>query len=368
MKLVLFADLHLDTPFVWAPPAAARRRRQALRDTLDAIVELAAAEGADALCCAGDLYEHDRVTPDTAEFLRAAFARLAPMPVLLAPGNHDWLGPASVYARTAWSPNVHLFGGASLEPLELADGFTVWGAAHQVPANTPGFLDGGFRVDRGGVNVALFHGSLRSGLAFQEDGKQPHAPFDAEQITAAGLHHALVGHFHTVTDDPRYTYPGNPDPLSFGETGVRGAVVVDVAADGSVARTRHQVARTRLHDVAADVGGCASGHEIRERVAAGVAALEGTVRVTLSGEVAPSTQVDLSDLADVGSHLDLLVPRLGRVTVGYDIAALATQTGTVRGRFVRDVLDAPDLDDDTRQRVLVTGLRALDGRTDLEVA
>jgi DNA repair protein SbcD/Mre11 len=368
MKLVLFADLHLDTPFVWAPPGAARRRRQALRDTLDAIVGLAAAEGADALCCAGDLYEHDRVTPDTAEFLRATFARLAPMPVLLAPGNHDWLGPASVYARTAWSPNVHLFGGSSLEPVELADGFTVWGAAHHVPANTPGFLDGGFRVDRGGVNVALFHGSLRSGLALQEDGKQPHAPFDAEQIPAAGLHHALVGHFHTVTDDPRYTYPGNPDPLSFGETGPRGAVVVTVAGDGSVTRTRHRVARTRLHDVAVDVGGCASGHEIRERVAAAVAALDGTVRVTLAGEVAPTTQVDLADLADVGAHLDLLVPRLGRVTVGYDIESLATQTGTVRGRFVRDVLDAADLDDDTRRRVLVTGLRALDGRTDLEVA
>jgi DNA repair protein SbcD/Mre11 len=368
MKLVLFADLHLDTPFTWAPPAAARRRRQALRDTLDAIVDLAVAQGADALCCAGDLYEHDRITPDTGEFLRATFARVAPMPVLVAPGNHDWLGPASVYARTQWSPNVHLFTGTSLEPLELADGVTLWGAAHHVPANTPGFLDGGFQVDRGGVNLALFHGSLRSGLAFQEEGKKPHAPFDAEQIPAAGLHHALVGHFHTVTDDPRYTYPGNPDPLTFGETGERGAVVVEVAADGSVTRTRHHVARTELHDVSVDIGGCASAHDIRERVGAAVAHLGGTVRVTLSGEVAPSTEVDLADLHDVAPHLEQLVPRVGAVTVGYDLEALAAQTGTVRGRFVRDVLDAPDLDDDTRRRVLVTGLRALDGRSDLEVA
>ena len=368
MKLVLFADLHLDTPFVWAPPAAARRRRQALRDTLDAIVDLAAAEGADALCCAGDLYEHDRITPDTGEFLRAAFARLAPMPVLLAPGNHDWLGPSSVYARTRWSPNVHLFTGSSLEPLDLAEGFTVWGAAHHVPANTPGFLDDGFQVDRGGVNVALFHGSLRSGLAFQEEGKQPHAPFDADQIPAAGLHHALVGHFHTITDDPRYTYPGNPDPLTFGETGERGAVVIEVADDGSVTRTRHRVARTSLHDVTVDIGGCASAHEIRDRVTNAVAPLEGTVRVTLTGEVEPTAEVHLAHLADVGPHLELLVPRLGRVSVGYDIDAIAAQTDTVRGRFARDVLDAAELDDDTRRRVLVTGLRALDGRTDLEVA
>jgi hypothetical protein len=34
---------------------------------------------------------------------------------------------------------------------------------------------------------------------------------------------------------------------------------------------------------------------------------------------------------------------------------------------VRDVVDAPGLGDAERRRVLVTGLRALDGRDDLEV-
>ena len=36
MKLVLFSDLHLDSAFSWmfGAPGAARRRRQALRDTL----------------------------------------------------------------------------------------------------------------------------------------------------------------------------------------------------------------------------------------------------------------------------------------------------------------------------------------------
>ena len=41
------------------------------------------------------------------------------------------------------------------------------------------------------------------------------------------------------------------------------------------------------------------------------------------------------------------------------------QEPTVRGQFVRDVLDS-DLADDEKRRVVVTGLRALDGRTDLD--
>jgi DNA repair protein SbcD/Mre11 len=367
VKLVLFGDLHLDTPFKWAPAPVARRRRQALRDALDAIVDLALEVGADALCCAGDLYEHEMVAPDTGEVIRAAFERMGSVPVLVAPGNHDWLGPASVYARTAWSPNVHVFTSEELTPHRLADGFTVWGAAHCRPAGTAGFLDG-FHVEGPGVHVGLFHASLRSGLAFQEEDKQPHAPFDAEQVPAAGLHHAMVGHYHTPADGDVHTYPGNPEPLSFGESGERGAVVLDVGDDGSVTRSRHSVARSTLHDLAVDITGCASGHEVRQRIEAALAGLAGTVRVTVAGEVEPGAQVDLAGIDEVAPHLDALVARLGRVTVAYDIDDIASHTGTVRGRFVRDVLDAADLDDDIRQRVLVTGLRALDGRTDLEVA
>lgn len=366
VKLVLFADLHLDTPFRWAPLEVARRRRQALRDTLDAIVDLAAEIEADALCCGGDLYEHDRVAPDTAAVIRDAFARVAPMPVLVAPGNHDWLGPRSIYARTEWSPNVHIFTEDRLQPLELVTGLTVWGAAHRRPAGTAGFLDR-FKVDgaRDVVHLALFHGTLRSGLPFEEEGKQPHAPFDAGQIPAAGLHHALVGHFHTPADAEWHTYPGNPDPLAFGETGERGAVVVEVQGDGSVSRTRRTVARTLVSDVVVDVSGCSSRQEVRGRTEAALAGASGIVRVTIQGEVEPQVGMNLADFDGVAPHLDALVPRLGRITVAYDLLSIAEET-TVRGRFVQDVR-ASNLDPEVERRVLVTGLRALEGRNDLEV-
>lgn len=66
MRLLHFADLHLDTLFRWAPPELARARRRALRSTLTRICRLAAELRADALCCGGDLFEQKRFTPDTA--------------------------------------------------------------------------------------------------------------------------------------------------------------------------------------------------------------------------------------------------------------------------------------------------------------
>jgi exonuclease SbcD len=367
VRILHFADLHLDTPFRWATPELARSRRQALRDVLRRICELAVEHQVDALTCGGDLYENERFTPDTAAFLQATFAALGPLPVFLAPGNHDWFGPRSLYSQVQWSPNVHMFVEARLSPVSLVDGFTLWGAAHQAPANTRGFLDD-FRVDRGGVHVALFHGSEQHAFGLQEEGKVPHAPFRAEQIPQAGLHHALLGHFHTPTEAPTHTYPGNPDPLTFGETGARGPVLLTVSDQGAVARERFTVATSAVHDVSVDLSGVTHSDEVGQRVLDQVAGLRGVVRVTLHGEVGQDVDLRLQDIAARRPpYLDALLPRLGSVTVAYDVERLQSEP-TVRGQFVRAVISSDGLTEEQRRKVLITGLRALAGRTsELEV-
>ncbi|MEO6397932.1 MAG: metallophosphoesterase, partial [Tepidiformaceae bacterium] len=89
MKIVHFADLHLDAHFAWlgATPQLARERRQAICNTFTKIADVARDVQADALFCGGDLFEHERVTPDTAELLRSVFSALSPMRVFIAPGN-----------------------------------------------------------------------------------------------------------------------------------------------------------------------------------------------------------------------------------------------------------------------------------------
>ncbi|MFD4675049.1 exonuclease SbcCD subunit D [Lentzea sp. NPDC058450] len=278
MKLLLFADLHLDTRF----PSAGPERRQALRETLGHIVDLAQESEVDAMLCAGDLYEHERCSPSTASFLQSSFD--CPIPVFLVPGNDDWYGPHSVYQQVDWTPNVHVFSSGSLTPVELADGVTLWGAANVGPGPARDVLDG-FAVNRGGVNLALCHGS---------------APGD---VAITGLDHAFLGHVHTPEHAAHYTFPGNPDPLTPGETGERGAVLCTVNEDGSVSREVFDVSASR-----------SLGWHEAERT------------------------FPLLDFDHVSSER------------------------TVRGQFVRDVLADPSLDVTLRGRVLSAGLRALEER------
>jgi hypothetical protein len=93
--------------------------------------------------------------------------------------------------------------------------------------------------------------------------------------------------------------------------------------------------------------------------------MTGSARVTLIGDLDPNVELSLRELESERGTLDALVVRSDDVRIAYDFDRLGLEQ-TVLGQFVRDVREA-GLDPETSRRVLVTGLRALHGRKDLEV-
>ena len=84
----------------------------------------------------------------------------------------------------------------------------------------------------------------------------------------------------------------------------------------------------------------------------------------MRGEIASTIDIHEGDLRDRLNSFEAVQIVFGDLRPPYDIESIR-QEPTVRGQFVRDVLDS-DLAEDEKRRVVVTGLRALDGRTDLE--
>ena len=138
-----------------------------------------------------------------------------------------------------------------------------------------------------------------------------------------------------------------------------------VAAGASVTARKPEVAVTKVHDITVDVTGTVSLQDIRVRVQEVVETLHGVARVTLHGELAPDVDLRPRDLAVPAKTLDSLTGEVGDLYVAYNFEVIKDEA-TVRGEFVRQVTSS-DLPEDEKRRVLVTGLRALDGREDLEV-
>lgn len=235
MRLIHTSDVHLDTCYRASgmPSSFGNRRRQSLRDRLHAIVERAGEWPADGLLIAGDLFEHDRVSRDTIQFLFSEFKSIPEVPVFIAPGNHDPFTPDSPYATETWPKNVFIFSKPQWTGFSVRDGaMTVHGFAFDGPhisRNPFGELQITKR-QRSDVHVAVAHGSEQG---HQPPDKEEYAPFDAKNVAQDDLDYLALGHFHSVTPiegdfSTTMYYSGSPEGHSLRDTGMRHYLEVEI--------------------------------------------------------------------------------------------------------------------------------------------
>jgi DNA repair exonuclease SbcCD nuclease subunit len=332
--IVHCADVHLETTF--AELRGGNARRKALADAFVRIVDLALERRADALTIGGDLYEAERAGPQTARLLFEQFARFG-KPVFIAPGNHDPHSSTALTARDDLPPNVRVFNEATWSAIPLAEGITLFGYGH-TPAE-PGRPFAGARFERGGVQLALVHGSDQDRCP---PNKRVTAAFTQAEVEAAGATLLLTGHFHggyiaRAGGRPIFGYPGSPEPIKFGERGEHGVLVVTIEGT-NVEAEAVPIARTRLLERSVDLGGVTTEQAAFDRVAVQLAdcGANDYVRLSLTGEVAYGTRIDAALMAEqFGATLGAL--EIADESVAYDYAAIAREP-TVRGRVVADLL------------------------------
>lgn len=336
-RILHFADLHLDRSYSGLGMASseATKRREELRAALRRIVDLAIERDVDAVTVGGDLYEHDRITPDTANFICKEFARLAPMKVLVAPGNHDPFVPDSPYWRLQWPENVHIFSEMTWDSVAVA-GSRVWGVGHRGLTIRDNLLSR-LRVDGDGPHIALLHGSDMSAVP---EGKDAHCPFERADLEQSGADFLLLGHYHELrlrpAEAPRYAYPGSPEPLGFGEEGTHYVLLLEVA-DAGVTVEPVPVNEVSYRTVQVDLTGLGTSDAVRSRIqdacVNGGGAAE-IVRVVLSGQPEQELDLDPEGLLHSCAPLFRYLEIDNRADAPFDLDQIRNEM-TTRGAFLR---------------------------------
>ncbi len=161
-------------------PRVSRRRDAAPRRSppsraarcSDARAKLGRDQGVEAICIAGDTYEHDFVREDTVEFLRNLLSD-ARVPVLITPGNHDPYMPGSVWQRTTGRPTSTCSAHDRIEPFPLDVEVTVWGAAFTAKHCSTNAVTDWRAPQDGGSHLLLIHGALTGEQWADEPGHRP---------------------------------------------------------------------------------------------------------------------------------------------------------------------------------------------------
>lgn len=214
------ADFHLDSPFHALPPDQAAERRQEQRQLLTRLADAARQSQADLIFLAGDLFDSQRVRPETIQALYQVLEELE-AEVFLSPGNHDPYTKVSPYHKFTWPSHVHFFTTPTPQRVELPQlGAVVYGGAFTASYRMDSPLAGLHAQEEGLAAFGCFHGDPASAHS-------RYGPIPQKEIAASGLDYLALGHLHTASGLLRagktwYAWPGCPEGRGFDETGDKG--------------------------------------------------------------------------------------------------------------------------------------------------
>lgn len=227
IRILHAADLHMDSPFEGLSSQQAALRRREQRGLLNCLAELVEESGAQLLLLCGDLLDSTEVYAETGAMLVSVLGKL-PIPVCIAPGNHDFYSLRSPYARLQLPENVHVFTQPRLTSVVLEElGVRIWGAGYTDRVCPPLLEDFCPAREEDLLEILCLHSEVTASPS-------PYAPCTAVQLARSGVDYAALGHIHRFSGlqkagETCYAWPGCPEGRGFDECGEKGVILADVA-------------------------------------------------------------------------------------------------------------------------------------------
>lgn len=225
LKILHSADWHLDARFSSVPEEKRSSLQRAQLEIPGRIADLARKENCDLMLLAGDLFD-GTCTRESYEAVRDALERCG-IPVFIAPGNHDFIGPGSPWTEEGWPQNVFIFGDR-VESVAIPElSCRIYGAGFtsmDCPSLLEGFLaDGGERYQ-----IGVFHGDpMNLGSHYN--------PITAAQVRDSGLDYLALGHIHKLgafqAGRTLCVWPGCPMGRGWDELGDKGVCIVTLGEE-----------------------------------------------------------------------------------------------------------------------------------------
>ena len=233
MSLVFLqlADLHLGARLVNLPGDVAEHLRNTTREIVVEAFTSARQHSVEMVLMPGDLFEQNGIDASgQLHFIYELAASIAPVPVVIAPGNHDPYSAESPYATIAAPGNVVLFTSGDFQAMDTP----------VCPVAGRAFCSGeygsmmdwsGLPAAPAGLSILLMHASVMNA----GDGRQRESailPVTTSALEQSGYSYTALGHYHTFQqfsrqkDSPAYAgYSGCVQGMGWDEIGERGFVI-----------------------------------------------------------------------------------------------------------------------------------------------
>lgn len=344
MKFVHIADVHLgmqpDLGYPWS-----ESRKRELYETFFSTIDFCNEQDIDLLLIAGDLFHRQPNRQELSEVIYA-LNKLNKTKVVLIAGNHDYIGPGSLYETKEWPDHVKVLSKGSIETYYLQELSTyIYGYSYESQDVLLNRLENIRPLPKEGYHILLAHG-----------GDPYNNPINRQDLINTAFDYVALGHIHKPERiGNRAAYAGSLEPLDKTETGVHGFILGTLGEKDcylqfvSFAKRSYQQLTIQvepnmtLHAIKDIVQ-----EQIRER------GQEHIYKILLEGTVSTELLLEKEVLNSVGNVIEVI----NHTDPDYDYEKLYYENqDNIIGMYI-DSIRNMDLDEEEKRLALYYGIKA----------
>lgn len=350
MKIIHTSDLHLDSPLNSRLSAEkSRLRKKELLRGFSSLLEKAKELSADSIIIAGDLFDSENISKRALDTVIFEISASPEISFFYLPGNHE--KNAFLSSGRNLPKNLFIFG----------EDWTYFKAGDLVIAGRSRISEGLFnnlKLNPADKNIVVLHGELTDKSAFPDK-------IGTTDAAKREIDYMALGHYHTHTTHRLDTrgvavYCGAPFTRGFDECGERGFVLIDSSRISEYKFL--PFGERRSHIIPLDISSITDYGMLESECEKALSSIsyKDIVRLEIAGEKSPELWLDTTEIETQYSE------RFFHFEVK-NSSKLQVEKGdyrfdkTLKGEFVRLVCSREEFDEQTKEKIISTGLHALLG-------
>lgn len=363
MRIIHCADLHLDSKLNAHLDGAKKKERKAeLLATFLRMVDYANENEIDAILIAGDLFDTGNLSVTARKAVTDAIVNAPQTLFFYLRGNHD--ADSFLSSLEELPPNLKLFSKEWIT-YPITDHVTVSGV--ELDETNSNLIYDTLVLANEKINIVMLHG--------QEAGYEQKTRHKAEVIVpknlrGKGIDYLALGHIHTHRMeqlDARgvYCYSGCLEGRGFDECGEKGFVLLEIDEEkDTVDPVFIPFAKRTLYTVPVDVSGVENTSEAmalaEEQLKTKHYPADSMIKLVLSGRIPVTAELDTALVSSRFEDMYYYVKTTDETKPVVDFESFRHES-SLKGEFVRCVMQAEDLSDEMKAEVIRCGIFALSG-------
>lgn len=369
MKIIQIADLHLDSKMeTYLSRDKAKERKLELRQTFSSVIDYAKENGVSVVMICGDMFDSENITLQTKNFIYNIVLNNPQIDFLVLKGNHD----EYMFEDRDTLPNLKFFsndfkyfsyGSVAISGLNFNDKYQ---------KNIFDLLK--FNADK--INILCLHGQVTN---YSNDALD--YPIPLNELKNLNIDFLALGHIHSfaygqIDERGMYAYSGILEPRGFDECGQKGFIEIEIKDEALTELTHYPNSLTlangkmnvrfvpfskrQFHIVNVNIESATNAFDVQMQVTNALNGISSgdLIKVQLVGEVEAELDKDLDYLSKQLNDKYYFVKVIDNTTVKIDMEKLKYDI-SLKGEFVKTVLDDSSLTDEDKSRIISLGLKAL---------